>query len=123
MEIGMLWFDESERSLQDRAQDAAAFYADKYGQAPSLCIVHPSMVNGEGNELGELELRKARTVMPNHFWVGVDEKAKAKKASPKAKAKTATSKAMRAKAKKASPKAKAKTATSKAMRAKAKKAA
>jgi hypothetical protein len=78
MEIGMLWFDESDRSLKDRVQEAAGFYAEKYGQSPTLCMVHPSMVNGEGNEIGEIQLRKARSVMPNHFWVGIDEKANGK---------------------------------------------
>ena len=131
----MLWFDESDRSLKDRVQDAATYYADKYGQAPTLCVVHPSMMNGEGDEMGELQLHKARSVMPNHFWVGIDEKsngggdAARKKSEAKAENAGTTSRKNGAKAKrtakavKQGTKTKSKTGGAKTKKAKAKKAA
>jgi hypothetical protein len=109
MDIGMLWFDESERSLKDRVEGAASFYAEKYGVAPTLCLVHPSMLNGEGTEFGEIHLRKARSVMPNHFWVGIDENSHAGGSAPKKR----TSKKADTKAKKSGGTAKAKTSGSK----------
>lgn len=75
MNIGMLWFDnDSKVDLATRIQRAASYYRSKYGQAPNLCFVHPSMVaaapvnpNGSG-----IELRTTRSVLPNHFWLGVN---------------------------------------------------
>ncbi len=74
MEIGMLWFDNSSRSLHDRVQRAADFYAEKYGRKPTLCMVNPQMLeSGDGAHNG-IRLQAARTVMPNHFWIGVDDR-------------------------------------------------
>ncbi len=75
MNIGMLWFDNDNKvDLVTRIQRAAAYYRDKYGRAPNLCFVHPSMMgstpistNGSG-----IEVRTTRSVLPNHFWLGVN---------------------------------------------------
>ena len=74
MRTGMLWFDNSPRSLKDKVEDASTFYREKYGQVPTMCFVNPAMLsNGEGRSNG-IEVREARTVMPDHFWIGVDQK-------------------------------------------------
>ena len=75
MNIGMLWFDNDKKSdLSDKIQRAASYYRDKYGRTPNLCFVHPSMLgsipvntNGSG-----IEVRTTRSVLPNHFWLGVN---------------------------------------------------
>lgn len=75
MNIGMLWFDnDSKVDLAARIQRAAFYYRNKYGRTPNLCFVHPSMLsatpvntNGSG-----IEVRTTRSVLPNHFWLGIN---------------------------------------------------
>lgn len=74
MRTGMLWFDNSSRSLTEKVADASSFYKDKYGQSPTLCFVNPATLNGNEARSNGVEVREARTVMPDHFWIGVDPK-------------------------------------------------
>ncbi len=72
MDIGMLWFDNDPKTdLQSKVMRAAAYYAVKYGQAADLCFVHPSMINSEKADAGEVSVRTHASVLPNHFWIGV----------------------------------------------------
>jgi hypothetical protein len=85
MELGMLWFDgESQRPLQERLDRAARYYAQKYGRAANTCYVHPSTIGGVGGAaesrpskreqcIAGLTVRASRTVLTNHFWLGVEE--------------------------------------------------
>jgi hypothetical protein len=78
MRTGLLWFDdEPSRSLEDKVLRAAAHYERKYGQAPDLCFVHPSAFDGNGRrpakKAGEVEIRPGRSVLRDHFWLGVAE--------------------------------------------------
>jgi hypothetical protein len=79
MEIGMLWFDDSARPLKDKVLRAVEYYAKKYGRSPTLCLVNPAGLNGGAAPVEGVQIRGARTVMPNHLWVGVDEQAEAKR--------------------------------------------
>ena len=83
MNVGMLWFDnDSHAGLASRVARAADYYRTKYGRAPTLCYVHPSMLagvtgdsGGDGGDArwmaGEIEVRGYRSLMPNHFWIGI----------------------------------------------------
>ncbi len=104
MKIGMLWFDNDPKAdLKVKIERAASYYSKKYGQAPNLCFVHPSMTpatnpaqfaggNGNGKPQTEhfsanaeyfsanaehfsanIEVRTNRSVLPNHFWIGIAE--------------------------------------------------
>jgi hypothetical protein len=87
MNIGMLWFDNDTKSeLTVRVERAAAYYRTKYGRTPNLCFVHPSMLASAGaqasTEPGKksgfaagVEVRSNRSVLPNHFWIGVNSAA------------------------------------------------
>jgi hypothetical protein len=94
MNLGMLWFDNDPKvTLDVKVQRAAAYYQHKYGRTPTLCFVHPSMFPGprekeinqpavqspvesssqaESYMAGSVEVRKNRSVLPNHFWLGVN---------------------------------------------------
>ena len=89
MKIGMLWFDNDAKAALDvRIERAASYYRTKYGKTPTLCYVHPSMLpapvveslpedNGSQTEPvivrhAGVEVRTNRTVLPNHFWIGVN---------------------------------------------------
>jgi len=82
MKTGLLWFDDDPRKqLEEKVLRAARHYERKYGQVPNLCFVHPSAFdgNGKGNgngavaKAGDVEIRSGRSVLPDHFWLGVAE--------------------------------------------------
>ena len=78
MKTGLLWFDDDPRKrLEEKVLRAAGHYERKYGQAPNLCLVHPSTLNGNGKQgrlrAGGVEIRPRRAVLPDHFWLGVAE--------------------------------------------------
>ncbi|HLB64036.1 MAG TPA: hypothetical protein VJJ46_04290 [Anaerolineales bacterium] len=83
MEIGMLWFDDSARTLPEKVKRAAAYYAEKYGRTPTLCLVNPAGLNGSEGDLGGVQVRAARSVMPHHLWIGVDEQKRSERALPR----------------------------------------
>ena len=75
----MLWFDDdASRTLAEKVARAVAYYAQKYGRAPTACYVHPSALDGAADfqsapDRAGVVVRAARTVPPNHLWVGVEE--------------------------------------------------
>jgi hypothetical protein len=82
MKTGLLWYDNDPmRELAEKVERAAAHYERKFGRPPDLCLVHPSLVDGKGKHsksgapasAGEVQIRPGRAVLPNHFWLGVDE--------------------------------------------------
>jgi hypothetical protein len=76
MDVGMLWFDDDpRRGLEEKVTRAVAHYKEKYGQMPSLCFVNPGTLNGGPDHAAGVQIRAARTVLPNHFWVGVGDAA------------------------------------------------
>jgi hypothetical protein len=73
MDIGMLWFDNDPKAdLAQKVSRAANYYQNKYGQSPNLCFVHPTMLKEQPARAGAIELRQSRSVLPNHFWLGVN---------------------------------------------------
>jgi hypothetical protein len=79
MDIGMLWFDNDKKSdLFTKVSRAAAYYRSKYGEEPNLCFVHPSMISEDKAdagkpETGRIEVFSNSSVLPNHFWIGVQQ--------------------------------------------------
>jgi hypothetical protein len=80
MNVGMLWFDNDPKAeLALKVERAAEYYRSKYGRAPTLCFVHPSMIAGLATQAPDVplkaagvELRSSRSILPNHFWLGVN---------------------------------------------------
>lgn len=75
MDIGMLWYDDTKRDLDSKVARAVEHYKTKYGTAPTLCFMNPAALaekNAPDTAAGLL-LRPARTILPNHFWIGVGE--------------------------------------------------
>jgi len=78
VKTGLLWFDDDpHRKLEEKVLRAAMHYERKYGLPPTLCFVHPSAFNGNGKKsvkkAGDVEIRAGRSVLPDHFWLGVAE--------------------------------------------------
>ena len=73
MNVGMLWFDNDPKiELAEKVQKAAAYYRRKYGSFPNVCFVHPSMMPGEKLSSGKIVIKADQTILPNHFWLGVN---------------------------------------------------
>jgi hypothetical protein len=71
----MLWFDDDpRRGILERIARAASYYAEKYGQAPTLCLLHP-ITAGEGlpERHDSLVLRTNPGVLRGHFWLGMED--------------------------------------------------
>ena len=79
MKIGMLWQDcDPKADLQAKIARAASYYQQKYGQVPNLVFIHPSMAPAQPGSPAAtgatgIEIRTSRSVLPNHFWMGVKE--------------------------------------------------
>jgi len=73
MDTAMMWFDnEKGVPLADKLAKAAAFYTAKHGKTPNLCFVNPAML-AEPASIGGVDVRTSRGIMPNHFWIGVND--------------------------------------------------
>ena len=75
MDIGMLWFDsDNNRDVSARIKQASKYYRSKYGREPNLCYVHPS-TGGTGipKLVGGLKVITSQTVLPDHFWLGIEK--------------------------------------------------
>ncbi|MDL1910317.1 hypothetical protein FBQ81_06430 [Chloroflexi bacterium CFX6] len=73
MHTGMLWFDNSQISLDIKIQKAMEYYRKKYGRIPDLCLVHPSMLKDARLEGQKITVRPYRPVLPGHIWIGVED--------------------------------------------------
>ncbi|HSS96254.1 MAG TPA: hypothetical protein VLK33_04460 [Terriglobales bacterium] len=72
MDIGELfWIKEPGANLEQKVLWAADNYQRKYGKAPNLCLVHPSLLNGKANRLGSVRLEAKKSILPNYLWIGV----------------------------------------------------
>jgi len=76
MDTGMLWFDDGPQALKDKLERAVSFYATKYGRSPTMCLVHPAtLADGKEGHLAGVALQTSRSILPNHFLVGVEDRA------------------------------------------------
>lgn len=75
MNVGMLWFDADKTvAVADKIARGAAYYQEKYGSQPNVCFAHPRTL-GEGHpvRLGGLDIRSSISVLPDHYWMGIQE--------------------------------------------------
>jgi len=79
MNIGMLWFDEDPSlSLLSRVERAATYYQAKYGRQPNTCVLHPKTLGEiDPKSLPLVKVKTSVTVLPEHFWMGLEEMAEA----------------------------------------------
>lgn len=59
---GLLWFDNSDRSLADKIERAAEYFKTKYGERPDLCFVNASALLRELPALDGIEVRGTNSV-------------------------------------------------------------
>jgi len=71
MNSGMLWLDDDKnRTFDEKVRKAAAYYREKYGQVPDMCLVNSKML-AEERQVDTVEVKPVQNVLINHFWVGV----------------------------------------------------
>lgn len=70
MDVGMLWLDDDKQAtLEDKVRRAAAYYSQKYGQLPNLCLVN-SGASIDKKEVDRIEIRPVQNILPHHFLIG-----------------------------------------------------
>ncbi|HAV77492.1 MAG TPA: hypothetical protein DCX53_09065 [Anaerolineae bacterium] len=74
MHTGMLWFDDSQTTLDIKIQKAVDYFYKKYGRTPNLCLVHPNMLGDEKLKEEKITVRPYRPVLPGHLWIGNEDK-------------------------------------------------
>jgi len=74
LNVGLLWFDNDPKTdLPAKVQRAAQYFQRKYGQQPTLCYVHPSMLPEEHPlTVDAIQVKGAPIIQPHHFWLGVN---------------------------------------------------
>jgi hypothetical protein len=70
MNEGMLWLDDhKERTIEDKVSRAVDWYKEHYGPKPTICFVNKAELEEE-LYFGEISVRPATFIRPNHFWIG-----------------------------------------------------
>ena len=70
MREGLLWFDpDKRRPPQEKLDQAAARYTERFGHRPNTCHVNPA----QPFEHPALRVVPDPAVQPNYFWVGEDQ--------------------------------------------------
>ncbi|MGB3905565.1 MAG: hypothetical protein WBB22_11620 [Anaerolineae bacterium] len=73
MEIGLLWYDDSQMEFATKVQQVAQRYEEKFGARPNRCYVNPASMPGEVKRLSlnGIKVVTSRAILSNHFWVGI----------------------------------------------------
>ncbi|MGH2582549.1 MAG: hypothetical protein ACRDFQ_06600 [Anaerolineales bacterium] len=72
MEIAELFLIENLRGdLEAQVAWAADRFQQKYGQRPTLCAIHPSLLQRGRNRVSGIQLEARKSLLPNYLWLGV----------------------------------------------------
>ena len=74
MDRGLLWYDDSQADFATKVLEAKERYQEKFGRKPNRCYVHPDCLPEKGLPANGIKVVASPAVLPNHFWVGVEEK-------------------------------------------------
>lgn len=72
MKTGMLWLDaDTKRPFAEKIRLAADYYHNKYGQFPTMCLVHKTAIDQELT-IDDILVQPAKSILPAHFWLGIE---------------------------------------------------
>lgn len=71
-ETGMLYFDDSKRSMLEKVVGAASYYERKHGVKPTWCKVSMGSLTGAGEPPAGIKWAEMKIIRPNHLWLGID---------------------------------------------------
>ena len=82
MHTGMLWFLTNKTlTLDQKIRQAVDYFHKKYGRMPDMCLVNPSLIDPKAPiEIKDLMVRPYQYVLPDHIWIGVEDKPSSKTA-------------------------------------------
>jgi len=72
MQSGLLWHD-SQRPIDLVIPLAAARYAERFGNTPNVCFVHPTALPDGEREVGGVRIASSSRVLKFHYWLGQDD--------------------------------------------------
>ena len=72
--MGLLWYDDSKADFATKVLEAKERYEEKFGRKAYCCHVHPDCLPEKGLPANGIKVVASPAVLPNHFWVGVEEK-------------------------------------------------
>lgn len=58
-------------SIEARVLWAAERYRQHYGQHPTLCLLHPSLMPAVGEQVAGVRVEARPNLLPNYVWLGV----------------------------------------------------
>lgn len=71
MREGLLWFDDDpRRRLEEKIEQAAARYRQKFGALPDVCYVNDKAIDKTEVRVGGVNVLPMHTVRPDYFWIG-----------------------------------------------------
>lgn len=84
MDVGLLWFDDRDRPIQDKLAEGAEAYRARCGRKPNavymhtsdyaqLCLQlgrHPPACGGSPWRVAGLKVIACNNILPCHFWIG-----------------------------------------------------
>ena len=74
MDTGLLWYDDSQADFATKVLEAKERYEEKFGRKPNCCYVHPDSLPKEPIPANGIKVLPSAAVLPNHFWIGVQQK-------------------------------------------------
>ncbi len=92
MKSGLLWYDaDPKKPIWDKIEEAAQRYYEKFGVQPNTCFINPAAMPQDGARPEKAETKRANhhktvnlaaalnisaksTILPNHIWLGVNDK-------------------------------------------------
>lgn len=77
MHTGMLWPNDVRKDFDSNLKMAFDFYKGRFGNTPTLCMVHPTEITKELSAASvnekEVIVKAYRPVLPGYIWIGLGD--------------------------------------------------
>jgi len=70
MQSGMMWFDDSKKSLAEKIKAASAYYRKKYGTSPDTCMINPKALDDPLKKVGRITIKESQHILTKCLWIG-----------------------------------------------------
>jgi hypothetical protein len=71
IELGVIWYDDSNRPVEEKVKLATERFMQRTGQAATVCHINEADKNGI-EQVGKVRLEVSRYCCPNHYYAGVE---------------------------------------------------
>lgn len=65
---GLMWFIDKDKPFREQVEAGISRYLEKFGKAPTRCLVHQLTLLSQGAGVEGIELVSSRSVLPNHLF-------------------------------------------------------